>query len=110
MLELFPETAAVEDGDLAIGGVRVPPLAEEFGTPLVVYCERTIRSQARAYRLVDPDALVVYGSKAFPNLALLRLFAEEGLGADVSTLGELELARRAESDPLVVHGNNKSNE
>ena len=110
MLELFPETAAVEDGDLAIGGVRVPPLAEEFGTPLVVYCERTIRSQARAYRLVDPDALVVYGTKAFPNVALLRLLAEEGLGADVSTLGELEFALRAglSGDRIVFHGNNKS--
>src|SRR5919204_153928 len=110
MLELFPETAAVEDGDLAIGGVRVPPLAEDFGTPLVVYCERTIRAQARAYRLVDPDALVVYGTKAFPNVALLRLLAEEGLGADVSTLGELEFALRAglSGDRIVFHGNNKS--
>jgi diaminopimelate decarboxylase len=110
MLELFPETAALEDGELAIGGVRFPPLAEEFGTPLVVYCERTIRSQARAYRLVDPDALVVYGTKAFPNVALLRLLAEEGLGADVSTLGELEFALRAglSGDRIVFHGNNKS--
>ena len=48
--------------------------------------------------------------KAFPNLALLRLFVEEGLGADVSTLGELEFARRAgiAGDRVVVHGNNKS--
>ena len=38
---------------------------------------------------MDPEALVVYGTKAFPNVALLRLLAAEGLGADVST------ARRA---------------
>jgi diaminopimelate decarboxylase len=52
----------------------------------------------------------VYGTKAFPNVALLRLFAEEGLGADVSTLGELEFALRAgvPANQLVVHGNNKS--
>jgi diaminopimelate decarboxylase len=112
MLELFPDSAAVEDGGLAIGGVRAADLADELGTPLLVYCEQTLRGQARAYRGAAPDALVVYGSKAFPNLALLRLFAEEGLGADVSTLGELELARRAglPGDRLVVHGNNKSDE
>jgi diaminopimelate decarboxylase len=112
VLELFPDSAAVEDGALAIGGVRAAELADEFGTPLVVYCEQTLRAQAQAYRRAAPDALVVYGSKAFPNLALLRLFAEEGLGADVSTLGELELARRAgiPGDRLIVHGNNKSDE
>jgi diaminopimelate decarboxylase len=112
MLELFPDSAAVEDGALAIGDVRATELADEFGTPLVVYCEQTLRAQAQAYRRAAPDALVVYGSKAFPNLALLRLFAEEGLGADVSTLGELELARRAgiAGDRVIVHGNNKSDE
>src|SRR5919106_979099 len=91
MLDLFPNSVAVEDGRLAIGGVPATDLADEFGTPLVAYCEQTLRGQARAYRRAAPDALVVYGSKAFPNLAVLRLFDEEGLGADVSTLGELEL-------------------
>jgi diaminopimelate decarboxylase len=112
MLELFPGTAAVEDGALAIGGARISDLAGEFGTPLVVYCEETIRSMARAYQSVDPKALVVYGAKAFPNVALLRLLAEEGLGADVSTRGELEFALRAglSGDRLVFHGNNKSDE
>jgi diaminopimelate decarboxylase len=112
MLELFPESAALEKGELAIGGIRVATLAEEFGTPLVVYCEGTIRSMARAYRSVDPDALVVYGTKAFPNVAVLRLLADEGLGADVSTRGELEFALRAglSGGRIVFHGNNKSDE
>jgi diaminopimelate decarboxylase len=59
---------------------------------------------------VDPEALVVYGTKAFPNVALLRLLAAAGLGADVSTLGELELALRAGvgGERIVFHGNNKS--
>jgi diaminopimelate decarboxylase len=111
VLDLFPESAAFGTG-LTIGGVRATELADEFGTPLVAYCEQTLRGQARAYRDAAPDALVVYGSKAFPNRTLLRLFAEEGLGADVSTLGELELARRAgiPGERLVVHGNNKSDE
>jgi diaminopimelate decarboxylase len=112
MLELFPESAAVEAGELVIGGARVAALADEFGTPLVVYCEHTIRSQARAYRSVDSDALVVYGTKAFPNVGLLRLLAEERLGADVSTRGELEFALRAGlgGERIVFHGNNKSDD
>jgi diaminopimelate decarboxylase len=112
VLELFPDTAAIEDGELSIGGVRATALAEEFGTPLVVYCEETIRAQARAYRRGAPDAVVVYGTKAFPNVAIMRLLAEEGIGADVSTLGELRFAQAAEvpAEHIVVHGNNKSDE
>jgi diaminopimelate decarboxylase len=112
MLDVFPETASVERGELAVGGVLVSRLADDFGTPLVVYCEQTMRSVARAYRSVDPDALVVYGTKAFPNVAVLRLLADEGLGADVSTRGELEFALRAGlgGDRIVFHGNNKSDE
>ena len=64
------------------------------------------------FRRAVPDALVVYGTKAFPNVAVMRLLAEEGLGADVASLGELAFARRAgiEGDRLIVHGNNKSDE
>jgi diaminopimelate decarboxylase len=95
-----------------VGGTRASALASEFGTPLVVYCRDTVLARARAYARVDPETLVVYGTKAFPNVALLRLLAAEGLGADVSTLGELEFARRAglEGERLVFHGNNKSDD
>lgn len=92
--------------------MRSSTLADEFGTPLVVYCEETIRARARQYRAAAPDALVVYGTKAFPNVALMQLLGGEGLGADVSTLGELRFARRAgiPGERIVVHGNNKSDE
>jgi diaminopimelate decarboxylase len=92
--------------------VRASALAREFGTPLVVYCRETVLARAQAYSRVDPEALVVYGTKAFPNVALMRLLAAEGLGADVSTRGELEFALRAgiEGDRLVFHGNNKSDD
>jgi diaminopimelate decarboxylase len=110
ILELFPDSGRIEDGELWLGGVRAAELAREHGTPLVVYDETTLRAQAQAYRAAAPDALVVYGSKAFPSVALLRLFAEEGLGADVASLGELEFARRAGlgGQQLIVHGNNKA--
>jgi len=109
MLDLFPDTARLDGGELKLGGVRASELARTFGTPLVVYDEATLRAQARAYREAGPNALVVYGTKAFPSLALLRLFGEEGLGADVSTAGELAFALRSEIDVkrIVVHGNNK---
>jgi diaminopimelate decarboxylase len=107
--DLLPDGARVEGGLLVLGGVPAPELAATFGTPVVVYDEETLRNQARAYRAAAPGALVAYGTKAFPSLAVLRLFAEEGLGADVSTAGELEFALRAgiAGERLVVHGNNK---
>jgi diaminopimelate decarboxylase len=102
----------VADGELTVGGLRASALADEFGTPLVVYCEQTLHAQARAYLEAAPDALIAYGVKAFPSLALLELLAREGLGADVSTLGELTFALRAgvPAERIVVHGNNKSDE
>ena len=109
---LLPDSAAVESGELTIGGISTPALAEEYGTPLVVYDERTVLAAARAYLEAAPDALVLYGVKAFPSVALLELLAAEGLGADVSTLGELAFARAAgvPGERIVVHGNNKSDE
>jgi diaminopimelate decarboxylase len=112
VLALFPETAAIEGGELTVGGVGASALAAEFGTPLVAYCEKTLLAAARAYRDAAPDALLLYSVKAFPSLAVLRLFAAEGFGADVSTLGELAFASRAGvvGERVVVHGNNKSDE
>jgi len=112
MLDLFPDSARIEEGELALGGIRTSELAQQFGTPLVVYCEAMLRARAREIRDAVPDALVLYGSKAFPNVAVMRLLAEEGLGADVSSLGELAFARAAgiEGDRLVVHGNAKSDD
>jgi diaminopimelate decarboxylase len=112
VLDPFPDSAAVDDGELTIGGLQATALAEEFGTPLVVVDEATLRARARAYRDAAPDALVAYSVKAFPNVAVLRLLAEKGLGADVSTTGELEYALRAGIDPerIVFHGNNKSDD
>jgi diaminopimelate decarboxylase len=112
VLDLFPITARVEGGELSLGGVRVSALADEHGTPLLVYCEETVRAQAQAYRDAAPEALVVYGTKAFANVELLRILADEGIGADVSTLGELAFARAAglSGDRIVFHGNNKGDD
>jgi diaminopimelate decarboxylase len=107
----FPDTTTF-DGELAVGGVRASELAERFGTPLVVLDEATLLARARAYREAAPAALVAYSVKALPNVAVLRLLAEQGLGADVSTAGELEYALRAgvARDRIVFHGNNKADD
>jgi diaminopimelate decarboxylase len=112
MLALFPAGARLDQGVLEVEGMAVTELAKQFGTPLVVYAENALRERARLFRRAAPSALVVYGTKAFPNVALMRLLAEEGVGADVSTLGELAFARRAGigGERLLVHGNNKSDE
>ena len=112
MLDLVPITAELAGGALSIGGVPAARLAADHGTPLVVYCEDTIRAQARAYREAAPGALIVYGTKAFANVALLRVLAEEGIGADVSTIGELAFAQAAglTGDRILFHGNNKSDD
>ena len=110
MLALFPDSAALEGASLAIGGLTAEALAEEHGTPLVVVCEETVRTKARALRAaLGHDGRVFFGTKAFPNVALLRLLDEEGIGADVASEGELAFARRAglDGERLVVHGNNK---
>ena len=110
MLDLFPTSAQVVRAELRIGGLTAAELAERFDTPLVVYCEETLRAQARALKAAAGESgRVFYGTKAFPNVAVLRLLLEEGIGADVASAGELAFARAAglSGTELVVHGNNK---
>jgi diaminopimelate decarboxylase len=109
VLALFPDSAALDGSHLTLAGVAAETLADELGTPLVVVCEETVRSSARALREAVGDGRVFYGTKALPNVALLRLLREEGVGADVASSGELAFARAAGLDggELVVHGNNK---
>jgi diaminopimelate decarboxylase len=110
MLEVFPVSARVEKGELELGGARASALAERFGTPLVVYCEETLRGQARSLvAAAGKDGRVFYGTKAFANVAVLRLLHHEGVGADVASSGELAFARSAgvAGHELVIHGNNK---
>jgi diaminopimelate decarboxylase len=103
-----------ERGHLEVGGCDVVELAAEFGTPAYIYAEDDVRSRARAYldafRARTDDFDVLYASKAAPITALCRVCAEEGLGVDVASGGELHMALRAGFDPrrIYLHGNNKS--
>jgi diaminopimelate decarboxylase len=112
---VYPRDSSVADGVLSIGGCDARELAREFGTPAYVVAEDDLRTAARTFtevlgRLHEGPGEVVFASKAFPCTAVLRVFAEEGLGCDVASGGELHLALRAGFDParLYLHGNAKS--
>ena len=104
-------TRVNERGRLEIGGCDAVELAGELGTPLYVVAEDDLRARARAFiealsaRHEDFD--VLFASKAFPCTAVYRALAEEGLGCDVASGGELFLALRAGVDParIYLHGN-----
>ena len=103
-----------ERGALEVGGCDVLELARDFGTPAYVYAEDDMRARARAFSEAFAARTerfeVIYASKAFPCTAAYRLFAEEGLSADVASGGELHLALAGGFDGsrLYLHGNNKS--
>ncbi len=98
------------EGVLALGGVDVRDLAAEFGTPAYVMDEDDFRGRCRAWRDAFADADVYYAGKAFLCTAVARWVAEEGLGLDVCTGGELAVAERVgfPAERLTFHGNNKS--
>jgi diaminopimelate decarboxylase len=101
-------------GHLEIGGCDTTRLAAEFGTPLYVIDEATVRANCRAYRAAFearyPANEIYYASKAFLTMAMARLIAEEGLHMDVASQGELYVALQAgfPAERLALHGNNKS--
>lgn len=114
---VLPLTAKVSSNNhLLIGGCDTISLAREFGTPLFVLDEESIRAQCRryldAFRRHDPGCEVIYAGKAFLSLALCKLIEEEGLSLDVSSGGELYLANKARfpMEKIYFHGNNKTPE
>src|SRR5690349_8129077 len=110
-----PEASSVRDGRLSIGGCDAEELAREHGTPAYVFAEDDLRTRAREFAAAlaanhDGPGEIVFASKACPCTAVLRVFAEEGLGCDVASGGELHLALHAGFAPerIYVHGNAKS--
>jgi diaminopimelate decarboxylase len=105
-----------ENGILEIGGCSAVELAREYGTPLYVVDEQCLRDTCRAYRQAFepryPKVHVSFSSKVFTTMAICRVVAEEGLGVDVSSGGELFTALGAGVPPeiIVMHGSNKAQE
>lgn len=112
---LYKHLSVNENGHLAIGGMDTVELAQTFGTPAYIMDEDAIRHQMRAYLTAarsyfGADALPLYASKALCFTGIYRIAAEEGMGVDCVSGGELYTARRAgfPAERIYFHGNNKT--
>ncbi len=113
--QLLPLTATVTADHLSVGGCDVVDLAQQFGTPLYILDDHTLRTACRQYRqgferYYPGEALVLYASKAWSCMAVCAIVTDEGLGIDVVSAGELVTATEAGASPenIYFHGNNKS--
>ncbi|MEC4807056.1 MAG: diaminopimelate decarboxylase [Jaaginema sp. PMC 1079.18] len=115
---LLPLTAKINDRDrLEIGGCDLVELVQEYGSPLYILDEVTLRTACRQYReaferYYPGQSQVIYASKAWSCLAVCAVIAQEGLGFDVVSGGELYTTLKAgvSPDKIYFHGNNKSRE
>ena len=106
-----------EKGALCFAGHSLTALAEEYGTPLYLMDEERIRSNCRmylgAFRAHLPEgSLPLYAGKACSFRQLIRIMAQEGMGLDVVSAGEIYTAVTAGFPPerMYFHGNCKTDE
>ncbi|SFP95834.1 diaminopimelate decarboxylase [Sphingomonas rubra] len=93
------------DGVMHAEDVALPTVAREVGTPVYVYSAATLRRHARVFReglAGVPRKHLAYAIKANPNLAVLRVLADEGYGADVVSVGEMKRALAAGMAPADI--------
>jgi len=86
------------NGVLHAEDIALPMLADAVGTPLYVYSRATLTRHARVFRdalAVLPRVKLAFAVKSNPNLAVLKVLAAEGYGADVVSGGEMERALAA---------------
>ena len=115
LANVLPVTASInEAGRLALGGCDTVELVGEYGSPLYVFDEATLRGQCRAFveefRRLYPQTDVRYAAKAYLGRALAAIINAEGLGLDVVSGGELAIALSVGFPAAAIdfHGNNKS--
>lgn len=106
-----------ERGHIAFAGYDTVDLAKKHGTPLYLMDENRIRENCRIYTKVFRDilgdnAMVLYASKANAFKRIYEIIAEEGMGTDVVSCGEIFTARKAGFDlkNAYFHSNNKTDE
>ena len=112
---LYDHLNTNDKGNLTIGGLDTVDLAKEFGTPAYIIDENVVRANCRTYRnaamkYFGEDALPLYASKALCFTEMYKIAAEEGLGIDCVSGGELYTAKRAgfPAERIYFHGNNKT--
>lgn len=116
--QLLPQTASISEGILHIAGHSVPDLVHQFGTPLYIFDRATIVSACASYfhafqAFYHASAFeILYASKAYLSPLIARLIAQQGMGLDVVSGGELLVAWLANFpvERIAFHGNNKSEE
>ena len=103
------------DGRLLFAGQDVNALADRWGTPLYLMDEDRIRANCRMYREAfradfGPDALPLYAGKAASFRRIYRIMAEEGLGIDAVSPGEIGTALAAgyPAEGIYYHGDGKT--
>ena len=102
-----------EKGHLEIGGCDTVELKEQYGTPLVVIDEGSLKSICDEYYknfTARENSLVLYASKAFITPSVLAVVKKAGLGLDTVSGGELYMAKNAgfPMEKVFFHGNNKT--
>ena len=109
-----PVTAAINsDGNLSIGGCDTVELAKQYGTPLYVLDEATIRGICKDYKEAFSSyekVNMMYASKALCTMAVSKILAQEGFGFDVVSVGEIYTVYKAGADmkKVLFNGNNKT--
>lgn len=81
---------------LPIGHGQMLELASQLPTPFYLYDEKAMIEHARSFKRLfawAPGFCNYYAVKACPNPTILKLLAQEGFGADCSSLPELLLAK-----------------
>jgi diaminopimelate decarboxylase len=114
---LLPDTAIISpEGILHIASHSVADLAHQHGTPLYIFDRTTIANTCANYiqafrtHYHASATCILYASKAYLSPLIARLMAEQGIGLDVVSGGELLVAQHADFPMVQVsfHGNNKS--
>lgn len=106
-----------EQGHLTIGGCDTVSLAKEYGTPVYVMDEKTIRNTCKSYvdsiqKHYNGNGMAMFASKALCCKEMCRIVNSEKMGLDVVSGGEIYTAMKAEFPPEKIHfhGNNKTAE
>jgi len=103
---------AYRDGELTVEAVPVSRIAAAIGTPFYCYSSAAIERRYRQFAaaFADRPARICYALKANSNLAIIRLLARLGAGADVVSEGELRraLAAGVPAERIVFSGVGKS--
>ncbi|MXO71268.1 diaminopimelate decarboxylase [Alteraurantiacibacter buctensis] len=93
----------IKNGELHAEDVPLSRIAEEFGTPVYIYSRATLERHTRVFREglagLEKKPHLAFAVKSNPNLAVLRVMAREGFGADVVSGGELARALAAGMKP-----------